>query len=352
MFKFLKEKFRSFLKKSSEDIIKESEEKETEQIKEKREVIEKKVEEKEESKQEQATERGGFFKRLTKKFVTIKLDEQLFDKVWGPLEIILFENNVSLPVVESIRSNLETELISRELKKEELEKIIRDSLKKAVRDLLVEPFDMVDMIKEGIKRDGRPYVILFFGINGSGKTTTIAKIAHLLQKNNLKPVLAAADTFRAASIEQLQKHGSRLGVTVIKQDYGADPAAVTYDAIQYAKAHMIDIVLVDTAGRMNTQANLMREMEKINRVAKPDLRVFIGESIAGNDVVEQAKDFNNSVGIDAVVLTKADVDEKGGAALSVGHVTKKPILFLGMGQDYNNLETFDKEKIIKQLGLD
>lgn len=352
MFKFLREKFKSFLKKSSEEVIKESEKKEIQKTVERKEVIEKKVEEKEGVKQEQAVEREGFFKRLTKKFVTIKLDEQLFDRIWAPLEIILFENNVALPVVESVRSNLKTELISHELKKDELEKIIRDSLKKAVMDLLVEPFNLVDVIKEGIKKEGRPYVILFFGINGSGKTTTIAKIAHLLQKNNLKPVLAAADTFRAASIEQLQKHGSKLGVTVIKQDYGADPAAVTYDAIQYAKAHMIDIVLVDTAGRMHTQANLMREMEKINRVAKPDLRIFIGESIAGNDVVEQAKNFNNSVGIDAVVLTKADVDEKGGAALSVGHVTKKPVLLLGVGQEYRDLETFDKQKIIKQLGLE
>ncbi len=351
MFKFLKDKFKSFFKKSSEEIIKESAEKELPKTEEKEKAGVKKAEEKVEVKQ-QAVEKGGFIKRLTKKFTTTKLDEQLFTKIWEPLEIILFENNVALPVVESIRSNLEAELIAHELKKEELERIIRDALKKSVRDLLVEPFSLVNAVKEGIKKDGRPYIILFFGINGSGKTTTIAKIAHLLQKNNLKPVLAAADTFRAASIEQLQKHGAKLGVIVIKQDYGADPAAVAYDAIQYSKAHMADVVLIDTAGRMHTQANLMREMEKITRVAKPDLRIFVGESIAGNDVVEQAKNFSNSVGIDAVVLTKAEVDEKGGAALSVGYVTKKPVLLLGVGQDYNDIKVFDKEKIIQQLGLE
>ncbi len=347
MFKFLREKFKSFFKKGSEEVIKESEKKEVQEIKEaeKGEILEK-------TEEERGKEKKGFFQRLKKRFVAVKLDDDAFDKLWSPLEVILFENNVALPVVESIRANLKTELLARELKRDELEDIIRDSLKKAIKDLLLEPFDLVGVIKDSIKKEGRPYIILFFGINGSGKTTTIAKIAYLLQRNSLKPVLAAADTFRAASIEQLQKHASKLGVNMTKQDYGADPAAVAYDSIQYAKAHMADVVLVDTAGRMHTQSNLMREMEKINRVAKPDLRIFIGESIAGNDVVEQAKSFNNSVGIDAIILSKADVDEKGGAAISVSHVTGKPILFLGIGQQYSDLEKFDGGKILNSLGFE
>jgi fused signal recognition particle receptor len=191
--------------------------------------------------------------------------------------------------------------------------------------------------------------MLFLGINGSGKTTTIARLAYMLKQKNISVVLGAGDTFRAASIEQLEKHASNLGVPIIKQNYGSDPAAVAFDTIAYAKSHKIDVVLIDTAGRMHTKTDLIREMEKIVRVSKPDLKIFVAESITGNDAIEQAKVFNESVNIDGIILTKADVDERGGTCISVSYITGKPILFIGVGQEYKDLEKFDKEKIIKNL---
>jgi fused signal recognition particle receptor len=250
-----------------------------------------------------------------------------------------------------MRIKLRERLLEREIKKNEIEGIMQEALKNSISDLLINPFDIVEEVKKKISEKGKPAVIVFFGINGSGKTTTIAKVVSLILKNKLKCVLAASDTFRAASIEQIQKHATKLGVKVIKHDYGADAAAVSFDAIQYAKANDIDIVLIDTAGRMHTEVNLMREMEKICKVSKPDFKIFIGESTVGNDMIEQAKTFNERIGIDGIILTKADVDEKGGSAISASYITKKPILLLGTGQEYSDLEVFNKEKIIKLLGF-
>ena len=192
---------------------------------------------------------------------------------------------------------------------------------------------------------------MFFGINGSGKTTTIAKMTKMLLDKKLKVVIAASDTFRAAAIHQLQEHADKLGVKLIKHDYGADPAAVAFDAIKYAEAHGIDVVLIDTAGRLHSNVNLIDEMKKVARVAKPDMKIFVGESITGNDCVEQARSFNEAIGIDGIILAKADVDEKGGAAVSVSYITKKPILFLGTGQGYDDLTPFRSELIVESLGL-
>ena len=194
-------------------------------------------------------------------------------------------------------------------------------------------------------------VMIFVGINGSGKTTAVGKLAYYLKQNGHKPLLIAADTFRAAAIDQLQTHADKLDVKLIKHDYGSDAAAVAFDAIKHAEAKGIDIVLIDTAGRIHSNVNLMDEMSKIIRVAKPDLKIFVGESITGNDCTEQAKKFNETIGIDGIVLSKADIDEKGGAAISVSHITKKPILFLGTGQEYEDLKAFDKSIILNNLGL-
>jgi len=222
-----------------------------------------------------------------------------------------------------------------------------------LNEILIEPFNLIKKIKEKKSDQSKePYVILFCGINGTGKTTSVAKIAQQLKDNNLTCVLAAGDTFRAASIEQLEEHGKRLGLEVIKKDYKTDPSAVAFDAIQYAKKNKIKVVLIDTAGRMYTQGNLMREMEKIVRVSKPDFKIFVGESITGNDATEQAKMFNDTAGIDGIILTKADVDEKAGTILSVGFVTGKPILYLGVGQEYPALQEFKKKDVFKNLGLE
>ena len=212
--------------------------------------------------------------------------------------------------------------------------------------------DLIDKIRE--KKGGtehKPYVILFCGINGTGKTTTIAKFGHLLKEKKLSCVIAAGDTFRAASIEQIKKHGEKLGIKVIANDYGSDPASVGFDAINYAKKHLIDCVLIDTAGRMHTAKNLLKEIEKISKICKPDTKIFVGESITGNDSIEQIRGFDSALEIDGIILSKADVDEKGGTSLSLGYITRKPILYLGTGQEYKDLEEFDKKKILEKIGL-
>src|SRR3989338_1375564 len=288
----------------------------------------------------------GFF-GIFKKFKALKLDDEQFNSIFEELELSLIENNTAIEAIGEIKKSLKDKLVGKEIEKNEAEEEIKKGLKESFEKLLIEPFDLVERIR---KKDGI-FVIVFFGINGSGKTTAIAKLAHLLQKNKISCVLAAADTFRAASIEQLQKHAFALGVKMIKNDYGADPAAVAFDAIKHAQANNIKAVLIDTAGRMHTKDNLLKEMEKICRVAKPDLKIFVGESITGNDIIEQVRSFNEMIGIDGIILTKTDVDEKGGAAISVGYVTQKPILFLGTGQRYEDLEKFSKEKIIKGLGF-
>ncbi|MBS3067052.1 signal recognition particle-docking protein FtsY [Candidatus Pacearchaeota archaeon] len=312
------------------------------------ELEEKIIEEANEIVNPEIEEKTSFFSKFKKKF-TSKLDQGTFNNFFEKLEQILLENNVALGVVDKIREDMEKDLVNIEIKKENIEDEVKKSLKNSIERILVDPFDIMEKIK--LKKEG-PFIILFFGINGSGKTTSIAKLTHKLQKNNIPCVLAAGDTFRAASIEQLNKHGEKLGVKVISQDYGADPAAVAFDAIKYATSHGLKVVLIDTAGRMHTKDNLIKEMEKIIRVTKPDMKIFVAESITGNDATEQAKIFNESFGIDGTILTKADVDEKGGTAISVGFITGKPILMLGTGQNYDDLEVFSKEEIISNLGLD
>jgi fused signal recognition particle receptor len=334
------------IKEAKEEIkeIKKEDEKESElEIEEEIGVAEKAEEAKElEEKKE------GFFAKLKKTFTTTKITDNDFERFFSELELALIENNVAMEAIDALKKNLRELLVNREIKRGKIEEEIKESLEKAISDLLLEPFDLVEKIKTSLK-EKKPYVITFFGINGVGKTLTIAKITHLLKKNNLTVTMAAADTFRAAAIEQLAKHADNLGVEMTKHKYGADPAAVAFDAIAHAKSHGIDVVLIDTAGRMHAKANLMREMEKIIRVSKPDLKIFVGESIAGNDVIEQAKAFDETAGIDAIILTKADVDERGGACISVSHVTGKPILFLGAGQEYGELKKFGKREILKNI---
>jgi fused signal recognition particle receptor len=293
----------------------------------------------------------SIFQKISEKIQRTEITEKDFEAYSEELEMLLLENNVALEVSEEIISRLRERIVGQKFLKKEVEGEIRESLKEIMKEILVEPFSIVEKIGEKYGRDKSPYVILFCGVNGTGKTTTIAKIADYLKSSGISCVIAASDTFRAASIEQLRSHGERVGVKVISHEYGSDPAAVGFDAIQYARKNMVKCVLIDTAGRMHTAKNLLKEMEKIARVCKPDIKVFIGESITGNDSIEQAKSFNWHVGIDAIILTKADVDEKGGTALSVGFVTKKPILFLGTGQEYNKIEVFDKKKFVDRLGL-
>ena len=296
--------------------------------------------------QEQKKTKGMFY-RIKEKVLTKKIDDERFDELFHELEIALLENNVAYEVVEKIKSDLRNELVNAPISRFKVEDTIKESLKKSIGELFgINDINLIENIKKK-----KPYIICFVGINGSGKTTTIAKIAKYLTDNGLSCVIAAADTFRAASIEQIEHHGSVLGIKVIRHKYGSDPAAVAFDAIQHAKSRNIDAVLIDTAGRMHSNINLINEMKKIIRVAKPDLKVFIGESITGNDCIEQARIFDDTISLDGIILTKADIDEKGGTAISIGYVTKKPILFLGTGQEYDDLKRFDSEYILRNLEL-
>ena len=294
-------------------------------------------------------EKKGFFATLTEKIITTKINEEQFDKLFWDLEMALMENNVAVEVIEKIKNDLKGQLVEMPIKRTKVEETVSSALKTSIEGLFQD--SSVDLIREIKNKKEKPYVIAFFGINGSGKTTSIAKLANMLKDKKISCVLAASDTFRAASIEQLQQHADRLEIKMIRHDYGSDPAAVAFDAIKHAKAKNIDAVLIDTAGRMHSNQNLIDEIKKIIRVAKPDLKVFVGESITGNDCIEQAKTFNEAVGIDGIILAKADIDGKGGAAVSVSYVTKKPILFLGTGQKYGDLEVFDSEIIMKNLGF-
>jgi len=363
MFKFLKEKIESWTKslvkdKEKVEVTKEEkikinkkEEKQSKKTEEEEKVVKREAEiNKEEIKtvKKEENEKKGFFKKLGITNRKVKISEKDFEKYKEDLEFILLENNVALEIVDKIIKELEIKILNKEIVIKEIEEEIKKSLKEIIENILIPTNDLLKEIKN---KEKTPYVILFCGINGSGKTTTIAKIAEHLKSKKISCVLAAGDTFRAASIEQIKTHAERIGIKVISHEYGADPAAVGFDAIKYAEKNNIDCVLIDTAGRMHTQKNLLREMEKIVKVCKPDKKIFVGESITGNDVVEQVKSFDETIGIDGIILTKADIDEKGGTALSLGYVTKKPILYLGIGQEYKDIEPFDKEKFIKKLGL-
>lgn len=358
----LKEEKRSFFERLKEKFVKKEEkieeaaEKPKEAIKEIKEepkpLVKEEILPKEEVKElpkEIPKEKKGFFDIIKEKIVTKKIDEKQFDEMFWDLELAMLESNVAVEVIDKIKSDLKKEIIDVPIKKSEIENVIIRSLKRSINGLFDVP--EIDLIKNAREKKEKPYVVIFVGVNGAGKTTTIAKVARLLLDNKLSCVLVAADTWRAASIEQLEHHGKNLGVKVVKHNYGSDPAAVAYDGIAMAKARGIDVVLIDTAGRQHSNTNLIAEMEKIVRVTKPDLKLFIGESITGNDCVEQMKKFNESIKIDGAILSKADIDEKGGAAISISYVSRKPILYLGIGQGLTDLEPFDKDKIIKSIGL-
>jgi fused signal recognition particle receptor len=251
-----------------------------------------------------------------------------------------------------LKQRLKEELVEKQIPRGKTEEIMLNTIRGTFTEVLLgeEPDKVLEHIKEN-KKKGEPTKFLFLGVNGVGKTTSLAKMCYWLQKNNFSVVFAASDTFRAASVEQLEKHASNLGVNVVKHKYGGDPAAVAFDAIEHAKSKGIDVVLIDSAGRQHTSQNLMDELKKLKRVAKPDFTIFVADALTGNDAVEQAREFGNQIGFDLIILGKADVDQKGGAILSVSYVSGKPILFLGVGQDYKDLEPFDRNKTIEKLGV-
>jgi len=352
MFDFLKKAFKSFTDKISKpeekgEIPKEEIPKpvSTEEILKEEEIIVEKP--KELKKLEEKEEKKGFLKKLAAIVTEAKISDEQFHKIFTVLEIELIQNNVAFTIIQQIRENLECEIVGKSFNRQKLTETIKKILRQTIIDTLEmpKPIDLLELAKEK-KSKNEPLILMFIGTNGHGKTTTLAKLAHLFQKNDFRCIFAASDTFRAASIEQLEHHGNKLGIRVIKHNYGSDPAAVAFDAV---KAKDKDIVMIDTAGRQSPNTNLMEELAKIKKVAKPDLTIYVGEAIAGSDLVEQAKNFNEKIGMDAIILTKADVDDKGGAILSVTQVTNKPILYLGVGQEYKDLEKFEVAKFVSKI---
>ena len=288
---------------------------------------------------------------LINKVTTTELKAEKLQPILEEFKLSLVENDVAFPVAEKICEELASRLEGRQIKRlEDKRKIVKEALQQILLEILNtgEKIDMLKMAEEK-RRKGEPLVIVFVGINGTGKTTTIAKIAKMFSKNGYSVVLACSDTYRAGSIEQLGEHAKRLGVRMIKHTYGADPAAVAYDAINYAKAHGINVVLIDTAGRIQTDRNLMNELAKIKRVINPDLTILTVDALTGNDAVMQAEEFDKAVGIDGTILTKVDADVKGGSALSVTHVTGKPVIYIGTGQTYDDLEIFNPQMFVDMI---
>lgn len=292
---------------------------------------------------------GGFFSFIREKTISEKHVE---DTLWE-LEMGLLEGDVAMEVASEVVDSVKQNLVGKKIKRSnDITEYTFNALRDAVAEIIDIPGkNMTEMIEEK-KAQGEPLVVMFVGINGTGKTTTIGKLANYYLKKGYTPVIAASDTFRAGAIEQVNYHADNVGVKLIKHQKGSDPAAVAYDAIEHARAQGKELVLIDTAGRMQTNTNLMDEMKKIKRVANPDLVIFVGDALTGNDATEQAVKFNDAIDVDGVILTKADADSKGGASLSIGYVIKKPILFLGMGQGYDDIMEYDAQWMLNQLFSD
>ncbi|MCW1297204.1 MAG: signal recognition particle-docking protein FtsY [Candidatus Rehaiarchaeum fermentans] len=275
-------------------------------------------------------------KKSTNPILGKKISEQDLDELLS----ILVENNVSVEVAKEIIEKIKKDTEEINFSRFNFKKSIKEELKKALEEIM-KGEDLLSLIEKGEK----PFIILLVGLNGVGKTTTIAKLAKFLKDNNKKVIISASDTFRAAAIEQLKHYGKELGIEVISHNYGADPAAVAFDAIKHANSVKADVVLIDTAGRSDINEGLLKELEKIKRVTKPNLTILILESISGNAIVNQVRTFNQRIGIDGLILTKCDIDEKGGAIISASYIANKPIYFLSVGQSYNDLIKFEPRKI-------
>jgi fused signal recognition particle receptor len=271
------------------------------------------------------------------------------------LKELLVRNEVARVTAEEIKLELKNQLLELEYERfRDVEPLVRVSLENVIKDILMEPlskFNLNELIKdiEEKRINNEPYIICVIGINGTGKTTTIAKLTKYFQNKGYDVVLSASDTYRAGSIQQIQKHADNLNTKLIAQNYGSDPAAVAIDAIDHAESNNKDIVIIDTAGRMQNNVNLVRELEKIIRLTEPHLKLFIGDALAGNDVIQQADKFNAEIDLDGIIMTKLDSDIKGGAVISIANVIKKPILFLGVGQSYDDLIEFEPNKIMEQV---
>ena len=274
------------------------------------------------------------------------LTERQIQATLQELEMVLLENDVALPVTDEILRRVQKKLVGKHRGiGVSPESVIISALRDAIVQVLGEGFDLAGYVRD----HPRPVKILFTGVNGTGKTTTVAKVGSFLKNLGFSVVIGSGDTYRAGALEQIATHAERLGIKVIQHKAGGDPSAVLFDAVEYASAHKMDVVLADSAGRFHNRVNLMNQLEKMKRVMKPDLVVYVDEAVAGNDAVVRAEEFERLVGTDAVILTKADMDMRGGAAISIAHTVGKPIMFLGTGQGYDDLMPFSPDRVVDEL---
>ncbi|MHA1835080.1 MAG: signal recognition particle-docking protein FtsY [Candidatus Baldrarchaeia archaeon] len=333
MFGLLKEKLSKVVKRISENV-------------EKKKPVEREVEVK------KVVKKGivkKVFEKVTKKVLEKKISEKDLEGVLGDLEISLLEADVAFEVSEKIKDDLKKNLVGKQVKRGKVKDIIIEAFKNSLSEILDVPeIDLKDIIKKA-KKENRPAVLVFFGINGVGKSLNLSKVAYWLKNKGYRPILAAGDTFRAAGDIQLEKYAEAINVPVIKHEHGSDSCAVIFDARIAAKARGFDIVLADTSGRMHTQKNLIDELAKICRVNKPDLKILVLDSLSGSDVISQLEFFDKAVGVDAIIFSKVDINEKGGNILSVCYSYEKPILFLGNGQGYDDLLKYDPKGLIENL---
>ena len=293
----------------------------------------------------------GHFSNLYDKITKSELRGKDLDKVLDEFHMTLLESDIALPAADYIRDQLKLRIEQLQFTRfSDPRGQVRGILQEILLSVLEKPgqVDFFRLVEEK-KKKGEQLIVVFVGVNGTGKTTSIAKLAHILQKKRYSVILAASDTYRAGSIQQLEEHARRIGVKTIKHDYGADAAAVAFDAVNYARAHGVNVVLIDTAGRMQTNKNLLEEMRKIVRVTKPDLTVLVVDALTGNDALEQGKVFGGAVKIDGIILAKLDADVKGGSSISLSYILGRPVLLVGTGQGYDDLEAFQAKEIVRNM---
>ena len=274
----------------------------------------------------------------------------VLDEILEELKDELLSSDMGHDAASELIMNLRAHLIgSRVSRKAPLSEVVERGLRGSLLSLLKAGYWDFDRTIRRFVSDAAPVVIMMVGVNGTGKTTTSAKIAKRLDDQGYGVVLAAADTFRAGAIDQLAAHADRLGIRCIKSQRGGDSAAVARDAIESAKARGDEVVIIDTSGRMQNKSNLMDELQKVHRVTKPHLVIFVADALAGNDAVTQAIEFQRRLTFDGAALCKLDTDARGGAALSISHATGRPIILAGTGQGYDDLEPFDPNWLVDQL---
>ena len=303
-------------------------------------------------------EKVGFFQRLksslrkTHEILVTPVDELIlgrkkFDEgTFEGIEEILLTSDVGPQTALSLIQKVQKKVGYGEYDKENL---LREYLKEEILAILAERQDPLDISQS------QPFVIMVIGVNGSGKTTTIAKLAHQMHSQGKKVLLAAADTFRAAGIEQLEIWGERVGCEMIKQKKGSDPSAVAYDAIHAALARNVDVVIVDTAGRLHTKVNLMEELKKIKRImgreypGSPHEVLLVLDSTTGQNAIAQATMFKEALGYTGIVLTKLDGSAKGGVIVGISNELKIPIRYIGIGEKMEDLREFNAQEFVKAL---